>query len=142
MRKGELLRFLRTALQSRKRTLLIGYGTAIALVVAVAIFVQLLPREVSDDLYNLYSYVVLAAVVLMITATISALFRNRSLKFLLALLFGSLLAALSLLPVYLGEKNMPVVFSPGIITPLGVVVSTGTALVIIGRLWANRDSQK
>ena len=126
--------YLSELFDSRTRTMLIGYGIAAGIFVLTGSATTILPRPISDELFPVFAIAVRIGIAVVAATTISVLFRSRSITFLLVLFAGSISIALLFLPMSISEQNEPVIFTSSILFPFGVVVATGTAIVIAGRL--------
>lgn len=125
----------------RRRTAVVG-GVVVAALVVTAFLVSKVPsRNTADRLYWLTSTLTVAAVVTFLVTAISILFRRRSLRFHLALAALAASVALAALPTSNRDQDLPVVFSWGILTPMGAGVCVATVVAIVSRmLFANRSS--
>lgn len=128
------MRYLSDLFDSRARTMLIGYGIAAGIFVLTGSVTTSLPRPISDELFPVFAIAVRIGIAIAAATTVSVLFRSRSIGFLLVLFAGSISIALLFLPMSISEQNEPVIFTPSILYPLGIVVATGTTIVIAGRL--------
>lgn len=127
----------------RRRTAVVGGGVVAALVVAAFLVSKGPSRDTADRLYWLAATLTVAAVLTFLVTAISILFRRRSLRFHIALAALAASVALAALPTSNRDQDLPVVFSWGILTPVGAGVCVATVVVMVSRmLFVNRSSGK
>lgn len=125
----------------RRRVAVVG-GVVVAALLVTAFLVSKVPsRDTADRLYWLTSTLTVAAVLAFLVTAISILFRRMSLRFHIGLATLAASVALASLPTSNREQHLPVVFSWGILTPVGAGVCVATVVVIVSRwLFVSRSS--
>lgn len=106
-------------------TLVAGIG----ILTAAAILAEVPSRDVSDSLYPVTTKLVIAGIVVIIGALVAATTRNWPNRRLFLVAAALIVIAALAYPVSHADQDKPVIFSPGLLFPLGVMFG-GTSLVI------------
>lgn len=114
------------------------------LLVAVAAFglagalANFLPRETSDDLYPFISSLVAGGILLILVVSVAAVsFRWPDEVLALVTVAFFIIAAIAY-PTSRAEQNLPVVFSLGVLYPLGRALGLASLLVLVFRVVRGR----
>lgn len=124
----------------RSRTAIIGTLLAIVLSAAAFVVTKGLPRDTADSLYWMTSTLTVAAILTALATLISVLFHRQSLRFHIILAVLSAIIGLAAYPISIKDQNEPVIFSFGLLAPLGIGVFIATFVVILLRILVTASS--
>jgi hypothetical protein len=120
----------------------LGLAAALLLFLAAGGLAKLPAREASDALYPVISKIVLGGILLIILVVVAALTYRWANKAVLITAVLLLAAAASAYPTSHADQNKPVIFSLGLLFPIGGAVGSAALLVFIFREFKRRGSAK
>lgn len=110
-------------------TLLVGIG----LLAAAAVLANVPSRDVSDSLYPVTSKLVIVGIVVIIGALVAATTRNWPNKRLFLVAAVLLVIAAVAYPISVSDQDKPVIFSPGLLFPIGVTLGALSLVIAVFR---------
>ncbi|WP_278314701.1 hypothetical protein [Lolliginicoccus levis] len=123
------------ALGSRIRTAIVGITLVTGLSIAAFFVAKRLPRDTADSLHGLTATLILLAILAFLVTFISVFFRQQSMTFHWILAFLAAAIAVAAYPISKADQDVPVIFSLGILNPVGVGVCIATVVLILFRVF-------
>lgn len=114
------------------------------LLVAVTVFglagalANFLPRRTADDLYPFISSLVASGILLILVVGVAAVSDRWPDKVLALVTAAFFIIAAIAYPTSRAEQNLPVIFSPGLLYPLGRALGLACLLVLVFRVTRRR----
>ena len=112
----------------------VGLLTAVALFGIAAALAQILPRDTADDLYSLISSLVAGGILLILVVGVAAVSDRWPDKVLALVTAACFIIAALAYPTSRADQNLPVIFSLGVLYPLGRALGLACLLVLVFRV--------
>lgn len=111
----------------------------IGILVAAAVLANVPSRDVSDSLFPVISKLVIAGIMVIIGAIMAAATRNWPNRRLFLVAAVLLIIAAVAYPISVSDQDKPVIFSPGLLFPIGVALGAPSLVIAAFRSLGKRS---